>query len=287
MSQEQSATLHTRALLALTLCAILWSTGGLFIKSIPLDALTIAGARSAIAALVIFAWNRRVAPTWSRAQIGSIVSYALTVILFVSATKLTTAANAIFLQYTAPVWVSLLSWLVARERISRIDIISVCAVVLGMGVFFLDSLEGGTIVGDAVAIASGVAFAGVALFMRAQRGESTMESILFGNILTALVCIPFITPFAPEPSVMVNLVLLGVVQLGISYILYAWAMRYVTALEAVLITVIEPLLNPIWVGLGHGEVPSQTAIVGGIIVVGAVVTRNLLHARSIQRTAHR
>ena len=279
------ARLHRRALLALTLCAILWSTGGFFIKSIPLDALTIAGARSAIAALVIFLWNRRVAPTWSKAQIGSIVSYALTVILFVSATKLTTAANAIFLQYTAPVWVAILSWAIARERVTRSDVASVVAVLIAMSVFFIDSLEGGTVVGDVVAVASGVAFAGVALFMRAQHGVSTMESILFGNILTALVCLPFFTPFIGEPSVMINLVLLGVVQLGVSYILYAWAMKYVTALEAVLITVIEPLLNPIWVGIGHGEVPSQTAILGGLIVVGAVMTRNLLHAKRIQRTA--
>ncbi|MCX6141118.1 MAG: DMT family transporter [Candidatus Kapabacteria bacterium] len=277
---------HLRAIVALLICALLWSTGGLLIKTLPLSPLTIAGARSAIAAIVIFAWQRNVRPTWSKAQIGSIVSYMLTVILFVTATKSTTAANAILLQYTAPIWVGLFSVFITKEKITTVDVAAVIVVMSGMVIFFLDSIAPGAMLGNTLALLSGLAFAGVALFMRAQKGESTTESILFGNILTALVCIPFIEPFAPSIDTYVRLGLLGVFQLGISYVLYAWAIKSVTALEAVLITVLEPLLNPLWVGLFYGEVPSSTVIVGGMIVVGAVVTRNLVHANTLQRATH-
>lgn len=271
--------LHGRGLLALALASVLWSTGGLLIKSLPLSAMTIAGGRSAIAALVILAWIRRPQPTWSAAQWGSIVSYVLTVVLFVSATKLTTAANAILLQYTAPVWVALLSAVVTREKLTRIDVAAVVAVVVGMGIFFMERVEAGSMLGNVVAVASGIAFAGVALCMRAQRGVSTSESVLFGNILTAVVCLPFVEAFPATTDTIVRLVLLGVVQLGISYLLYAWAMAHVTALEAVLVTMLEPLLNPLWVVIALGEVPSLTASIGGAIVLGAVVTRGVVLAR--------
>jgi drug/metabolite transporter (DMT)-like permease len=198
------------------------------------------------------------------------------------ATKFTTAANAILLQYTAPVWVALFSAVVARERLRATDIAVVSIVMTGMVVFFLDTLTPGAVTGNVIAVASGVAFAGVALCMRAQRGKSTTESIILGNILTAIVCLPLAGSLAVDADALTRLIILGVFQLGVSYILYAWALAHVAAIEAVLITVLEPLLNPIWVGLATGETPSTTAIVGGIIVVSAVVARNFVHAR----TAH-
>jgi len=270
---------HVRGLLALVVTAVLWSTGGLLIKSLPLTPMTIAGTRSAIAAVVMLLWIRRPKPIWTPAQIGSIAAYTATVILFVTATKLTTAANAILLQYTAPIWVALLSVAITRERLTRIDVAAVATVVVGMGVFFLDRVSPGHMLGNVIAVASGVAFALVALCMRAQRGVSTTESILFGNVLSALVCLPFAEPFPLHTDVVVNLLLLGVVQLGISYLLYAWAMAHVSALEAVLVTVLEPLLNPIWVAVMLHEAPSPIAIAGGIIVIGGVLTRNILQAR--------
>lgn len=278
-------SVHLKATVALIICALLWSSGGLLIKTLPLSPLTIAGARSAIAALVIFAWTRRANFTWSVPHIGSIICYALTVVLFVMATKATTAANAILLQYTAPIWVAIFSVFITKEKLTRIDFLAVVVVMLGMLVFFLDTLTPGELTGNILALLSGVAFAGVALFMRAQKGASNVESILFGNILTALVCLPFIEPFAPSIDTFSRLAILGALQLGISYILYAWAIRYVTALEAILITALEPLLNPIWVGMFYGEVPTSTAIVGGVIVLSAIVTRNFVNASSIRRTS--
>ncbi|RPI67139.1 MAG: EamA/RhaT family transporter [Ignavibacteriae bacterium] len=294
--------LHRQGLLALLLTAILWSSGGLLIKSIPLPALTIAGGRSAIAAIVMLLWLRKPKPIWTVAQWGSIISYTLTVILFVMATKLTTAANAIFLQYTAPIWVAIFSVFVTKEKLTRIDLISVLVVMAGMSVFFLDKMEGGQLTGNLIALASGLAFAGVALFMRAQNGVSTTESILFGNILTFGVCALFVVPsamfqvpstispfsfFAISPFSLFALVLMGVFQLGVSYILYSWAMKHVTAIEAILITTLEPILNPLWVALFLGEVPSTVAIIGGLIVVAGVVARNFAYERAHDPAAHR
>ncbi|MFM8770863.1 MAG: DMT family transporter [Candidatus Kapaibacterium sp.] len=275
---------HAAAVAALVVCAILWSSGGLLIKLLPLSPLAIAGMRSAIAAAVMFAWLRAkgpLKPVWTPAQFGGIISYMFTVVLFVWATKQTTAANAILLQYTAPVWVALFSATVAKERLQRRDILVVGFVMLGMVVFFLDALSPGAVFGNILAIASGVAFAGVALFMRLQRGTSTTESIILGNVLTAIVCIPLAGQL---PSVSMDwilpLLMLGVFQLGVSYLLYSWALAHVTALEAVLITVLEPLLNPLWVGLALGEVPSSTSILGGAIVLTAILGGHVLRRKS-------
>jgi drug/metabolite transporter (DMT)-like permease len=278
MSQSR----HGAAVLALVICAVLWSSGGLLIKLLPLSPFAIAGFRSAIAASVMFLWVRRqgpLQPTWTAPQFGSIISYMFTVVLFVWATKQTTAANAILLQYTAPVWVALFSAAITKERLKKLDMVVVACVMLGMVVFFLDALTPGAMFGNILAVASGIAFAGVALFMRAQRGISTTESIILGNVLTAIVCIPF-AGVLPEVSVdwIFPLLVLGVFQLGVSYLLYSWALAHVTALEAVLITVLEPLLNPVWVGLALGEMPSGTALIGGSLVMAAVVVRGLIQA---------
>ncbi len=279
--------LHRKGVVALLITALLWSTGGLLIKILPLSPLTISGTRSAIAAVAILLWVRQPKPTWSAAQWGSIISYSLTVLLFVVATKMTTAANAIFLQYTAPIWVALFSAIITKERLTRIDVITVIVVMAGMSVFFIERVSIGNMVGNLIAIGSGVAFASVALCMRAQQGRSTVESILLGNVLTAFVCLPFLEPFPIRADIIVGILSLGLLQLGISYILYSWAIAHVTAIEAVLITTLEPLLNPVWVVLFYGEVPSSSAIIGGIIVVAAVATRNFVHAQTFRRIASR
>ncbi|MBI2794771.1 MAG: DMT family transporter [Ignavibacteria bacterium] len=279
--------LHRKGVAALIITAFLWSTGGLLIKILPLSPLTISGTRSAIAAVVILLWVRHPKPTWSAAQWGSIVSYCLTVLLFVVATKMTTAANAIFLQYTAPIWVALFSAVITKERLTRIDVITVIVVMAGMSVFFIERVSMGNMVGNLIAVGSGVAFACVALCMRAQHGKSTVESILLGNVLTAIVCLPFLDPFPIRTDIIVGILSLGMLQLGISYILYSWAIAHVTAIEAVLITTLEPLLNPVWVALFYSEVPSSSAIVGGIIVITALATRNFVHAQSLRRIASR
>lgn len=269
---------RTKALLLLVVTAILWSLGGLLIKSVDANPLAIAGTRSAIAAVMLLLVLRKPKFTWSFAQIGAALAYAATTILFVTATKTTTAANAIFLQSTAPIYVTLLSAWLLKEKIKLLDWITVFIVMGGMVLFFLDNLSTAGILGNVVAAGSGISFAFFAIFMRMQKDGSPLESILLGNILTAAIGLPFLSRSVPNAYGWVCLVILGVVQLGIPYILFSKAIKHVTALEAILISVIEPLLNPIWVFLMLGEAPGPLALIGGPIVLVAITVRCVLAA---------
>jgi drug/metabolite transporter (DMT)-like permease len=269
--------MKSRAVLFLVIAAILWSSGGLLIKLVAWNPLAIAGTRSAFAALVMLAFRRRMRLSWSFAQLGGAACYAATVILFVLANKWTTAANAILLQYTAPIYVALFSYWFLRERITKLDVVAIAATIGGMILFFLDDLSGGGIAGNFIAILSGIAFAGTALFLRKQKDTSPLESVFLGNIVAFLIGLPLMVRSSPNATGWLGLVLLGVFQLGCSYILYAEAMKYVTALEGILIPVIEPILNPIWVFLLVGERPGRWAVLGGTIVLLSITLR-CLHA---------
>ena len=267
-----------KALLLLVATATLWSLGGLLIKSVNANPLAIAGTRSAIAIIVLLLVQRKPKFTWSFAQIGAALAYAATTISFVTATKMTTAANAIFLQSTAPIYVTLLSAWLLKERIKLLDWITVFIVMVGMVLFFLDNLSTTGILGNVVAATSGISFALFAIFMRMQKDGSPLESILLGNLLTAVIGLPFLYHSVPNAFGWVCLVILGVVQLGIPYILFSMAIKRVTALEAILISIIEPLLNPIWVLLILGEVPGPLALIGGLTVLAAITVRCVLAA---------
>jgi drug/metabolite transporter (DMT)-like permease len=246
---------RSRAILSLLLSAILWSSGGLFIKMVSWNPVAIAGFRSLIAMLVIAAYVRHPRFIWTLPQIGGAVAYAVTVTLFVIATKLTTAANAILLQYTAPVYVAFLSAWVLEERPQWFDWLTIGMVLGGMALFFLDYLGPGSLLGNVFAILSGISFASFVLFMRKQRNESPIETVILGNLFTGLIGLPFMFGSVPDARSWIGLVFLGVIQLGLSYVLYSKAIKHVTALEAILIPGIEPILNPIWVFLFLGERP--------------------------------
>lgn len=268
---------HRQALMLLVLTAVLWSMGGLFIKSVALHPLAIAGLRSFVAGLVVIVYIRRLQFTWSRAQWGSAICFALTVGLFVAATKLTTSANAILLQYTAPIYVALLSVPVLKERVTGLDWSVLAIVVCGMVIFFAEQVSPQHMWGNLIAVGSGVAFAGLAVCLRLQRGQSTLESILLGHLIMAVIGIPFLAagPW-PSGSDILFLLVLGIFQLGIPYLLYGAAIAHVTALEASLILVVEPVLNPLWVALFLGESPSRNAYLGGSLVVFAVVFHSVV-----------
>ncbi len=262
----------------LVVTAILWSSAGLLIKMISWNPIAIAGMRSAIATLVLLVFLRRPHLTWSSAQIGGALAYTVTVILFVLANKLTTAANAILLQYTSPIFVALFGAWFLGERATRLDWTTIFVVMGGMVLFFLDDLTTGGLWGNVCAIASGVTFACFVLFMRKQKNDSPLESVFLGNILTALIGFPFMFEAMPSASSWVGLILAGVIQLGLSQVLYAAAIKHVAALEAILIAVIEPILNPVWVLLIMGEAPGPWALLGGFIVLVSVTIRYVVTA---------
>ena len=181
-----------RAVFFLILAALLWSSGGLLIKMVAWNPMAIAATRSAIAAMVMLAFRRKMNFSWSFAQLGGAVCYAGTVILFVAANKWTTAANAILLQYTAPIYVAIFSYWFLRERITKFDLAAIAATIGGMVLFFLDGLTKGGYRGNIVAIVSGVAFAGTVLFLRKQKESSPLASVFLGNVLTCLIGLPFV-----------------------------------------------------------------------------------------------
>src|SRR3990172_8796624 len=268
-----------KAILFLLLSAILWSSGGLFIKLISWNPVAIAGVRGLISMVVLLVYVRHPCFTWSVAQMGGAVAFALTVILFVVATKLTTAANAVLLQYTAPVYIAFLGAWFLGEHTRWFVWFSIVLFMGGMVLFFLDTLTPGNLLGNVCAILSGIGFAFFVLFMRRQKNESPIETVILGNFFTGLIGIPFMFESMPGPFSWLGLVFMGVVQLGISYALYSEAIRHVSALEAILIPGIEPILNPVWVYLMLGERPGKWALVGGFVVLISVTLRSLIAVR--------
>jgi len=274
-----------KSILFLVVSAVLWSSGGILIKLVNWNPIAIAGMRSAIAAAIMLIVIKKPRFSWSFAQVGGAVCYAATLGTFVSATKMTTAANAILLQYTAPIYVALFGAWLLGEKTTKLDWVVILAVMGGMVLFFMDRVSGGNFMGNILAILSGVFYAGMALLMRKQKDESPLVSMFLGNIIIAVFSIPFMIGPMPDAKSWIGLLILGVVQIGIPYILFSIAIKNVTALEAMLIPVIEPILNPIWVFLVMGEVPGKWAFVGGLIVITFVTGRCVILALMERRLA--
>lgn len=263
--------------------AVLWSSGGLLIKWVQWHPLAIAGTRSAIASLVILACFRGQPLQWSKAQGIGAIGYAGTVMLFVTATKWTTAANAILLQYTAPLFVAVLGHWLLGERTSRADWMRLLVICAGMALFFVERVGGGALAGNLCAVGSGFCMGLFTVYMRAQRHASPYGSVLWGNIVTFLVGLPFIfSANSPGMGGWAALLVLGIFQLGLSYVLYSIAIKHVTALEAMLITIIEPLLNPLWVFLLLGEAPGWLALVGGGVIMAGVLSKYIVRTEGGQ-----
>jgi drug/metabolite transporter (DMT)-like permease len=270
-----------RHVLLLLAAAILWSLGGVLIKSIDLTPVAIAGTRSLIATVIMSLALPGVLRKISWQTIPGAIAYAATVFLFVVATKLTTAANAIFLQYTAPIYIALISPWFLGERIKWLDWLLVLLALSGVGLFFFDRLSLQGLSGVFAALGSGFAFAWLAVLMRRQKARSPEAVVLLGNTFTFLVALPWTFPILRIEENGPPLLLLGVVQLTIPYLLYSLAIRHVRALDASIISIIEPILNPIWVMLATSERPAYWSVVGGSIVLATSLTRSLLASRSI------
>lgn len=274
---------HTRAIGQLLLAALFWSLGGLLIKSADWPPLAVAGGRGLVAAIFLALTNRGLRFTFSPIQLIAAFAYAGCTVLFVASTKLTTAANAILLQYTAPIWIALLGAWFLGEKTTRTDWLTILVVLGGMALFFADGLAFGGALGNLLGVLSGVCFAAMTIALRKQKDGSPVESIILGNVIAFFIGLPFMIGVpAPSPTGIAAIIALGVVQLGFSYWLYARAIRHVTALEAVIIPIVEPILNPVWVFLVSGEKPSRWALLGGLIVITAVTARALSSIRRLK-----
>ncbi len=269
----------TKARYQMMAAAFLWSLGGVLIKLVEWNPLAIAGMRSFIAAIVIFLFLKKPVFTWSKTQIGAAVAYACVMIFFVTSTRLTTAANAALFQFTSPIYIGIFSFFVLREKVTRIDWMAILLVMVGMGLFFLDDLSFSHFWGNVVGVFTGISFAVMVLLLRKQKDARPMESVLLGNILAGVITLPFMFQSMPSVPSWIGLFLLGTVQLGLAYVLYATAVKHLSAIESALIPVIEPLFNPIWVLLFVGETPGIWTFFGGVLVVGGVTGRYLFNLR--------
>lgn len=257
------------------LAATLWSTGGLFIKLLPLDAFTILFYRSFYAAVIFIIIFRKSLFRFNKLSLVSILFYAPLLIAFVTSTKLTTAANAIFLQYTAPAVVLLLEPYFVRTKLTKINIFTVAVCFAGMCLFFVEQFSRpDNWLGIWIAFFNGLILAGFLIIQKMNKPEFLPGAVFLGNIVVCLITLPWFIE-NPFPTFQENnyLMILGFGQLGLGFALFLFGQKYLPAIESSLISMLEPLLNPVWVFIGYGENPGYWAMVGGLVIITALIFR--------------
>lgn len=275
MSARQKGTLYV------FIAAALYSIGGLCIKFIPWSGMAVNGGRTAIAAVVVGAYLViiRHKPRMNRWILLGAMCVFFAHTLFAVANKMTTATNAIVLQFTAPIFVILFSIFCFHKRPSRLDLAACAAVLGGILFFFVDKISAGEMMGNVIALLSGVAYAGVFL-LREMPNNDAISSVFWGDVISAAVGLPFLVRETEFTSTaLINLVVLGVFQVAIAYILMTEGLKTTPPVTASLVSGIEPVLNPILVALFYGEDVSLMALIGAVIVVVSVVVYNILLAR--------
>lgn len=268
---------HQKGLIFVATAALLWSSGGLLIKLVTFDAMQISFFRCAFAALTFLVIFKSQILKANVFTLINSVFYSVVLMLYVLALKNTTAANAIFLQSTAPIYVLIFEPLIIHTRYEKINIISVAVVFVGMLLFFVGKISPQHFEGNIYALLSGIFFAALFLGLKKNKPGYQLSSIFYGNIIVSLFCIPFLPGIQNiNFSNLWMVAFLGIFQIGLAYALFSFGLRRIQAVEASIIALIEPVLNPVWVFIGYGEVPSVTAIAGGIIILSAIAGRTLI-----------
>jgi len=275
------------------LAALFFSTGGAAIKATSLSSFQVASFRSGVAALAMLLLLPAARARWSPRAVAVGLAYAATMVLFVTANKLTTAANTIFLQSSAPLYVLLLSPLVLREPIRRSDLWYMLVLAAGLGFFFVgvrdpDRLAPNPLLGNGLATAAGLSWAltvfGLRWIGQREPEQGGTRAVLIGNLLAFFVCLPWALPVRDAaPSDIAVIAYLGVVQIGLAYFFLMRAVEHVPALEASLLLLVEPVLSPIWAWLVHSEIPGPWALVGGVIILGATAARTSIDFIRLRR----
>jgi drug/metabolite transporter (DMT)-like permease len=290
MRKRSTSREGTLGLAALAVCALLWSLAGLFIKLIDWNPLAIAGARSLIAGIFLLVWIRKPRFTFSLPQMGAALASSATMLLFVYANKATTSANAILLQYGAPIYTAIISIFLLKERPRAEHILAFVAVAAGMVLFFLGDLGGGSLLGNLAGVASGITFAFYYVFLRMQKDGSPLESNLLAHGFTAVIAL-IGACFLPAPRItgasVAAIVTLGVFQVGLAAVFLSYGIKRVTAIQGILVAAIEPIANPIWVFLATGEAPGMNSIAGGAIIITAVLASAIVSMRRDAQAAER
>jgi len=273
LKRDTSPRVNSRRLgiLSIIVAALLWSTGGIGIKGVADSALKVTFYRSLFAAVTLFLlFHKQVRVRPTPAFLVAIVSYGACLTTFVIATKLTTAANAIFLQYAGVVWVLLLSPIVLREKMQRRDVIAIVVAVAGMALFFVGKFETRGMSGNLIALVSSVFFATMILALR-REPHASRAAVTWGNVVLSLALLPFVAgDLAVTPRALGTFLFLGIFQIGLAYAFFVKGLQHVPATQASLTGMLEPVANPVWVLLFLGERPSPYAIAGAAIVLAAI-----------------
>jgi len=262
--------------------SVCWSFGGLCIKNIPWSGISIIGMRALLAAAVFAVYRRSVKVSFTRGNVMSALCLSGTLNLFVFANQMTTAAAAILLQFTAPVFIILIHLVFYGKKPKLTETAAVSVTVLGMALFFLDGPEvteyaSNPFLGNILAILSGLTFAGV--FVCNKRVDTEPNTALFlGFLINAAIGMPFVFfdgNITADPVAWGSAVFLGAVQVGLAYIFFSSGIRRTPALLACLITALEPVLNPVWVSFTTNEIPGFYTVAGGMMIITAVVFYNV------------
>lgn len=281
-----------QGVLAAIAAAVLFSTGGVVIKTDAFSGMQVASIRSGIAALAIFLWARgRIVWGWPTVTVAAV--YAATLILFVTSTKLTTAANAIFLQSTAPLYIVFLAPLLLGERFRRRDLLFVLAFGAGLVLCFRGATEPTVTApdpatGNVLGILCSVTWAFTLMGLRwAERHDPqvSLSAVIVGNVLAFVIGAPFLQPFpAASPGDWGAMFYLGVIQIALAYVLLTRAVAVLPALDVSLLLLLEPVLNPVWTWLFRGENPGPWTLTGGAIILGATAGRTIALKRAGARS---
>ena len=292
MTQTVTKNQQLAGQIAVLGAAFLWSTSGLFIKLLDWHPMVIAGARSFVSAAFLLV-TRLVSPPpkarknppfpfWACAT-----AFAATLLTYVIANKLTTAANVILLQYGAPIWAALLGWFLIREKPNWEHWVALLFVMGGLLLFFRDGLDSGAITGNVLSIISGILLGAHSVFLRMMKNGNPSDALLLGHAITAASSIPFAILYPPSllfPSVL-SILYMGTLQMGLASLLFSYGIKRVSAIQAMLTAIIDPILNPVWVLVITGEKPSMSALTGGVMIISAVITSSLIGMRRIDQNA--
>lgn len=272
--------------LSVFISACLFSLGGICIKSIPWNALAINGARSIIAIVIMFAFLKA---TSRKLVINRYVMFGgfclfATNTFYVLANKLTTAANAIIIQFTAPVFIIIYMWVFFKEKPGKTESITCAVTFFGIVLFFIDSLSAGDALGNFLALLSGMSYAVVFMLNTLPKADA-FSSVIIGQALNAAVGLPFLSMESNfESKTIIWLLVLGVFQLGLSYVFFTCGLQHTPAVAASLISGIEPVLNPIIVAVFLHETISPVALLGAVVVLTSIIAYNIIKSKPKGRT---
>ena len=260
-------------------CAFLWSIAGLFIKILDWNPFLIAGLRSFIAFFFLLTIVRTVKLTWSWPLLGASLANAATMLLFVTANKTTTAANAILLQYLAPVFTAIFSVLILKERLRLEQLLALFLTIAGMYLLFVDRLSEGQMFGNLLALTSAFTFSLVFIFTRMMKEGDPLQSLMASHAVTAAIALTaalFLPLPVFTPGAVASILVLGVLQIGLAAVFFSYGIKRIPAVTANMIALIEPVFNPVWVFLLLGEAPTRNVLLGGALIVGSVSTASLI-----------